>query len=117
MLASTTFWNGRRGSAKYAAASHFRLRRFHGDPVHALAGRILAGAALEVDHLLDHVRHRQAGQVRRFRMAEPGHQVARAARHRAAASLDDDLGRCRMLVRKPVRRIEEIVNLFLSVGS
>src|SRR5262245_47768571 len=85
------------------------VRELLRDRIHSRS--VLSRATLEVGHLADDVIGRKAGHARGFWMTFPGHQMTRAARERAGVPFLNNRRGWRMLVRKPVWRIQQVVNL------
>jgi hypothetical protein len=116
VFASTTRIHLPRGSdAKpLGGLANLLIRQLLGDAVHARV--VLPHARLEVGHLLHEVVGGEAGEVGRLGMAEAGHQVAGATRERAGVPFCtiDGAGLC--AVGKPVRRVEEVVDLARRVA-
>ena len=66
---------------------------------------IFARSVIVIRHLTDQVFRGHPGQIGRFRMTLPGHQMAGAASHRDAGTTFDGGRRRPMFFRKPIRRI------------
>ena len=89
------------------------LGQVFGHIVHRFAHPV---SGLEVGKLAQDVGRRNAGQIRGFRMAESGSQVAgSASEHTSIGPARDHPRHRRVLIGKPVRRILDVVNLILSV--
>ena len=97
--------------------AHFVGGQTLGDVDHGQRRRAFARTAAEVVELARQIRRGGAGQTRVLRMAAPGREMAAdAGAHRRAVAVLDNRRHLRMLVRKPVRRMHLIVDLFLRVG-
>ena len=101
--------------------AHFLFGQPRRDDVHppgarrlSVGLRVLSQVVLEIFHLAKHVGHRKSREARRFGMTQSRHQMAGTAGLRLDAALDHARERA-VLLRKPVRRFELIVDLRLRV--
>src|SRR5262245_44248772 len=67
--------------------------------------------SLELSHLPDHIRGGQTGDVGGFGMAQTAAEVAKGASDHWLPAILNNRRPLRMVIRKPIGRIEVIVNL------